>query len=277
MAAAALSRGRLLLPTPTRTLSPSPSPSGRRRATARRAARRVIEEEGRAIAWPQPVRAEAEEAAGVRAVRALLEEPRWAAGVDDPTVRWFLRDRRYDPPAAAAKLAKMLRWREGLGGGHGVPFPWAEVAPEAGTGKAYVHDRTDRYGRPVIVVDVSRHVTGEWPRESSQRLTGYFLDECVGRLGGEEAAILGVFDLRRFKARNADVGYARFLVDVFFNFYPRRLGRVLFVDAPLIFQPPWQVIKPLLGKYSRLVRFVRSGPELESYFESREDLPRTFR
>jgi len=52
---------------------------------------------------------------------------------------------------------------------------------------------------------------------------------------------------------------------------------VLFVDAPLIFQPPWQIIKPLLGKYSSLVRFVRSGEELEAYFDSRDDLPETFR
>ena len=250
-----------------------------RRAAAPGRAAPLAAAEGRAVAWPQPVRPEAEEAAGVRDVRALLasDEPRWAEEVDDPTLRWFLRDRRYDPAAAAKKLGRMLRWREGLGGGFGARFPWEQVEPEARTNKAYVHDRTDRYGRPVIVVDVSRHLTGEWPSESSQRLTGYFLDECVARLGTDEAAILGIFDLRRFRARNADIGYAKFLIDVFFNFYPRRLGRVLFVDAPLIFQPPWQIIKPLLGKYSSLVRFVRSGEELEAYFDSRDDLPETFR
>ena len=42
-------------------------------------------------------------------------------------------------------------------------------------------------------------------------------------------------------------------IDVFFNYYPKRLGQVLFVDAPFIFQPGWNMVKPLVGKYAALV------------------------
>lgn len=41
---------------------------------------------------------------------------------------------------------------------------------------------------------------------------------------------------------------------MFFKYYPKRLGQVLFVDAPFIFQPGWSMIKPLVGKYAALVR-----------------------
>ena len=37
------------------------------------------------------------------------------------------------------------------------------------------------------------------------------------------------------------------------------------VPAPLLFQPLWQVVKPLLGKYASLVQFV-SADEAAGYF-----------
>lgn len=44
-------------------------------------------------------------------------------------------------------------------------------------------------------------------------------------------------------------------VEAFFEYYPRRVGQVLFVDAPWVFQPAWAVIKPLMRKYAALVSF----------------------
>ena len=51
-----------------------------------------------------------------------------------------------------------------------------------------------------------------------------------------------------------------------FDIYPKRIGQVLLVGAPLVFQPVWQIIKPLLGKYATLVQFV--SPQ-EAYFGSK--------
>ncbi|RWW25654.1 hypothetical protein BHE74_00047391 [Ensete ventricosum] len=42
-------------------------------------------------------------------------------------------------------------------------------------------------------------------------------------------------------------------MDVFYYYYPRRLGQVLFVDAPFVFQPIWQLVKPLMRSYASLV------------------------
>jgi hypothetical protein len=47
-----------------------------------------------------------------------------------------------------------------------------------------------------------------------------------------------------------------FQIDVFYYYYPKRLGQVLFVDAPFVFQPLWQLVKPLLKQYASLVSTV---------------------
>ena len=84
--------------------------------------------------------------------------------------------------------------------------------------------------------------------------------------GNDVETLLGIFDLRGFGPRNADLSFARFLVDACFLYYPRRLGAVLFVDAPWAFKPVWAVVKPLLRKYGALVRFVSADEVRTVYF-----------
>ena len=71
---------------------------------------------------------------------------------------------------AAQKLQRMMEWRQDFLGGR-TPSE-ADVAPEASTGKAYLHSQRDVNGRPVIIIRASRHVTGK-PQSCS--LT---LDQC---------------------------------------------------------------------------------------------------
>jgi hypothetical protein len=41
--------------------------------------------------------------------------------------------------------------------------------------------------------------------------------------------------------------------NVFYYYYPKRLSQVLFVDAPFVFKPIWQLTKPMLKSYASLV------------------------
>lgn len=66
---------------------------------------------------------------------------------------WFLRDRNFDVAEAEEKLATCLRWRAEFGLRH---VTWEDVAAEAATGKAYLHEHVDREGRPALVVRVAR-------------------------------------------------------------------------------------------------------------------------
>ncbi len=58
---------------------------------------------------------------------------------------------------AAEKLTRMMEWRRDF---MPAPLTDADVAEEAATGKAFLHNHTDVNGRPVIVVRAARHITG---------------------------------------------------------------------------------------------------------------------
>ena len=64
-------------------------------------------------------------------------------------------------------------------------------------------------------------------------------------------------------------------VDVFFLYYPKRLGQVLMVDAPWGFNAGWSVVKPWLKKYAALVSFV-SREELRRQYFMPETCPEEF-
>lgn len=38
-----------------------------------------------------------------------------------------------------------------------------------------------------------------------------------------------------------------------YYYYPKRLGQVLFVEAPFVFKPIWQFAKPMMKSYASLV------------------------
>ncbi|XP_020520871.1 motile sperm domain-containing protein 2 isoform X2 [Amborella trichopoda] len=133
------------------------------------------------------------------------------------------------------------------------------------TGKAYLHDYPDLNGRPVLVVVAAKHIPAKHDLTESEKLCIYLIEKAMERLSTEEGNILGIFDLRGFGTENADLAFMKFLIDVFYYYYPRRLGEVLFVDAPFLFKPFWQIVKPLLKSYANLVRFCK--PEtVREYF-----------
>nr|ACG36824.1 hypothetical protein [Zea mays] len=101
----------------------------------------------------------------------------------------------------------------------------------------------------------------------NQKLCAYLVEKAVNRLPPGAENILGIFDLRGFRVENGDLQFLKFLMDVFYYYYPKRLGQVLFVDAPFVFQPMWQVVKPLLKSYASLVRFCDTETVRKEYFK----------
>ncbi|XP_006344432.1 motile sperm domain-containing protein 2 isoform X2 [Solanum tuberosum] len=141
---------------------------------------------------------------------------------DEEMILWFLKDRKFSVDDAVSKLHKAIRWRHDFGVSD---LSEESVKSSAETGKAYVHDNFDVNGRPVLIVDASKH-------------------------------------------------FPQF--DVFYYYYPRRLSQVLFVDAPFVFKPLWQLVKPMLKQYASLVRFCSAKEVREEYF-TEDTLPASFR
>lgn len=87
--------------------------------------------------------------------------------------------------------------------------------------------------------------------------------------------MIGIFDLRGFGPANADFAFVAFLIKAFFFYYPKRASEVLMVNAPWAFMPAYNLVKPALGKYAALIRFV-DVLEVRTYFAS-DTVPSEFR
>lgn len=146
----------------------------------------------------------------------------------------------------------------------------------ADTGKAYVHDSLDVYGKPVLIVVASKHLPAVHDPVEDEKLCVFLIEKALRKLAAGKEQILGIIDLRGFSTRNADLKFLTFLFDVIYYYYPKRLGQVLFVEAPFIFKPIWQVAKPLLRSYTSLVRFCSVETVRKEYF-TEETLPANFR
>ncbi|KAM0944185.1 putative CRAL-TRIO lipid binding domain, CRAL/TRIO domain superfamily [Dioscorea sansibarensis] len=192
---------------------------------------------------------------------------------DEDMILWYLKDRKFSVEEAVAKLTKAIKWREDFGVS---VLSEESVKSLHNTGKAYVHDFLDVNGRPVLVVVASKHFPEKQDANENERLCVYLIEKALSKCPPGTEDILGIFDLRGFGTDNSDFFFLKFLIDVFYYYYPKRLGEVLFVDAPFVFQPLWQLVRPLLKSYASLVRFCDAKTVREEYF-TEDTVPAAFK
>ncbi|KAK4350548.1 hypothetical protein RND71_029861 [Anisodus tanguticus] len=192
---------------------------------------------------------------------------------DEEMILWFLQDRKFSVDDAVSKLHKAIIWRREFGVSD---LSEESVKSIAETGKAYVHDNFDVNGRPVLIVDASKHFPQKQDPDDDEKLCVFLIEKALTRLPAGKQDILGIFDLRGFGTENADLKFLTFLFDVFYYYYPRRLGQVLFVEAPFVFKPLWQLVKPMLKQYASLVRFCSAKDVRGEYF-TEDTVPASFR
>mmetsp|Transcript_5668 Transcript_5668/g.9976 ORF Transcript_5668/g.9976 Transcript_5668/m.9976 type:complete len:313 (-) Transcript_5668:793-1731(-) len=195
--------------------------------------------------------------------------------VSERDLEWFLLDRKLNVNAAAEKLLYLANWR------YKTSLVSIEtVNAEKSLNKVYLHNATDNNGRKVFIMKSSKHQkTSDYTKIlAAQRVVQDVLDHAINEMesesNGQRECVLGILDLRGFGRQNADGALAEFLMDCFFKFYPKRMNELLLVDAPFLFRPTWAFVKPLLGKYSKMVKFVKAS-EVKEYFE-KDQIPAEF-
>ncbi|KAI3454460.1 hypothetical protein Pfo_011123 [Paulownia fortunei] len=192
---------------------------------------------------------------------------------DEEMILWFLKDRKFSVEDAVSKLSKAIRWRKEFGVSD---LSEESVKRVAETGKSYLHNYLDVQDRPVLIVEASKHFPGEQQFYEDEKLCVFLIEKALSKLPSGKQEILVIIDLRGFRTQNADIKFITFVFDAFYYYYPRRLGEVLFVDAPFIFKPVWQLIKPLLKSYASLVRFCSAKAVKEEFFTA-DTVPANFR
>lgn len=69
-----------------------------------------------------------------------------------------------------------------------------------------------------------RHVIGQFSERQSQELCTYFIEQAVAARPESVDTVMGIFDLKGFTVFNADFSFVRFLIQAFFNYYPKMAG-----------------------------------------------------
>ncbi|KAI4343727.1 hypothetical protein L6164_011042 [Bauhinia variegata] len=192
---------------------------------------------------------------------------------DEDMIFWFLKDRKFSVEDAVSKLTKAIKWRQEFGVSE---LSEEDVKDVAQTGKAYVHDCLDVNNRPVLVVVGSKHFPEAQDPAEDEKLCIFLVEKALSKLPTGQEQILGIVDLRGFGTENADLRYLTFLFDVFYYYYPKRLAEVLFVEAPFVFKPIWQLVKPMLKSYASLTKFCSADSVRKEYFTD-ETVPISFR
>ncbi|KAG6512516.1 hypothetical protein ZIOFF_030637 [Zingiber officinale] len=225
---------------------------------------------------------------------------------DEEMLLWFLKDRRFSVEEAAMKLSMAIKWREDFGVSnlcqesvqelYATGKAYVHDFPDNKGRPVFVVVARKHF--PGVVLFLMHHIICEQKQEfiEDERLCVHMIENALSKLPPGVEQILGIIDLRGFRIENTDIKFLKFLVlsasyhyklclgynicnkidvftrylfrqiDVFYYYYPKRLGQVLFVNAPLVFRPVWQLMKPLLKSYASLARFCDMETVRKEYF-----------
>ncbi|KAJ1286915.1 hypothetical protein BS78_03G389300 [Paspalum vaginatum] len=176
------------------------------------------------------------------------QDPR-AKGVDNLTLRRFLRARDLNVDKAAAMLLKFLRWR-----GEVAPdgfVPEERVRRELAQDKVYMGG-VDRAGRPIIVGFLANHFSANRDMAEFKSFVVYFFDKICSRIPRGQEKFLAIMDLKGWGYANCDVRAYLAAIEIMQNYYPERLGKALMINVPYIFMKVWKtMIYPFIDTNTR--------------------------
>eukprot|EP00047_Mylnosiga_fluctuans_P019208 m.80145 g.80145 ORF g.80145 m.80145 type:complete len:296 (+) comp8026_c0_seq1:33-920(+) len=177
---------------------------------------------------------------------------------DDPCLCRYLRARDWEIPAAEKLLRGTLAWRREYGVEALHPNM---IEEECKTGKLYIHG-FDRNHRPVMYQKPRYQNTNNHADQVKQVV--YFLERemaCMDKEKGVEQHVI-LIDFKGYSLLNAPpMHVTREVMTVLMDRFPERLGNAFMVDAPMLFNMAWRILRPFIPKATQdKVHFVsRSG------------------
>jgi len=193
-----------------------------------------------------------------------------AFGYDNPDVvllRW-LRARKWIIKDAFLQLIETIKWRNEWGVKELLAKGETDLCQdELKSGKSYFMGY-DKVGRPIVYIYVKDHIKGEFPPESTEKITVFTME--IGRklLKPPNESVTVVFDMTGFGLRNMDYQNVKFLINLLQNYYPESFGLGLVINAPWIFNSCWYIIKPWLDPVvESKIHFINNLHDITQYID----------
>ena len=112
------------------------------------------------------------------------------------------------------------------------------------TGAMFVRKEHDNCGFKILVMCVRKHFKSTDSTEEMKKVIVSFLEEIRKDNFSQRATL--IFDCSGAGLKNVDMDMIKFLINIFQNYYPNMLGKILVYDLPWILNPVFTVIKVLL-------------------------------
>jgi len=179
-------------------------------------------------------------------------QKRWC---DDMCLCRYLRARQFDLPKTEAMLRATLIWRQE---NKIDQMRCEEVESQIVKGHMYNYGY-DKLNRPIVVLRVH---TERDPHDNDQKLRFmiYSMERAIrimNRPVGVEKMVWIVSAANYNFKYNGEVGFARVLLNVLQDQYPERLGMLIVVDPPFLFQAFWKMVYPFIdAETKRKILFV---------------------
>ncbi|KAH7296020.1 hypothetical protein KP509_26G004400 [Ceratopteris richardii] len=221
--------------------------------------------------------ASTEEISNVQVLRARLEQadPE-AKGIDNATLRRFLRARSLNVEKALKFLLQHLQWLQDF-----KPCGYideSDIKNELRKEKLFLQG-VDKQGSPIAVLLASQHKTSDRDLEEFKRFVVYAFDKAIMSLEQTQEKFVLIADLEGCGCKHIDlVGYLEAL-KILQDHYPERLGKLFMLNVPLAFQSAWQIVSKFMDPNVRKkIVFVNKKKVLETLTNDIDisQLPRHF-
>merc|ERR1712142_1456644 len=159
-------------------------------------------------------------------------------------------------------IEKTFRWRKEFGANE---IRKESLNQKLVNGPMFVREEKDKDGFKVLVFCLRKHVKVADEVEEMKKVFVSFLEEM--RQDDVTQRVTLVFDCSGAGLKNVDMDLVKFLINVFQNYYPNMLGKILVYDLPWILNPIFTVIKALLpapaAKMLKMVSKTNVGDHME--------------
>ncbi|KAL9312647.1 hypothetical protein ACSQ67_018099 [Phaseolus vulgaris] len=180
--------------------------------------------------------------AKITEVRGLIGQlsDKESAYCSDASISRYLLSRNSNVKKAAQMLKQSLKWRKEY---KPEEIRWEEVADEAELGSMYRPNYHDKCGRSVIIM-----TPGSKSSRSTQtvKYLVYCMENAILNLPAHQEQVVWLVDLKGIKMSDISFKMAREIVHVIQDYYPKRLGLIILLNAPIVFQPFFKMIRPFL-------------------------------
>ncbi|KAL1916977.1 uncharacterized protein VTP21DRAFT_5174 [Calcarisporiella thermophila] len=184
------------------------------------------------------------------------------AAHDDYLLLRFLRARKFDLALSLLMFTKYVQWRNEFQVDELVStFVFNEIDKVAQHYPRYYH-MTDRFDRPIYIEHVgSINLQQLFKVTTEERMIKHFvvgyesllnwrLPACSKLAGQRIEQCYTILDLKGIPLRQAPslLGFIKRISSIAQDYYPEMLGKLVIINAPLLFSSVWSMIKPFLDE-----------------------------